>query len=125
MIRPPASSRPWRGTVVLVLSVAGALLSGCERGHTGPPSPEASYAQARAVVDRHCVSCHSERPTIPAFPIAPDGFVFDTAAQMRRHAERIRARTVDKTMPLLNKTGMTDEERDILRRWIDAGAKTH
>jgi uncharacterized membrane protein len=88
-----------------------------------PPSPEASYAQARAVVDRHCVSCHSERPTIPAFPIAPAGFVLDTAAQMRQQAERIRARTVDQTMPLLNKTGMTDEERDILRRWVDAGAK--
>jgi uncharacterized membrane protein len=75
------------------------------------------------VVDRHCISCHSEQPTIPAFPIAPDGFAFDTAEQMRRHAERIKARTLDKTMPLLNKTGMTDEEREILRRWIDAGAK--
>lgn len=62
---------------------------------------------------------------MPAFPIAPDGFVFDTAKQMRRHAARIKLRTaVDKTMPLLNKTGMTDQEREILRRWVDAGAKT-
>jgi uncharacterized membrane protein len=123
VIRPPASSRPWRAIVVIVWSGAGFLLSGCERGRTDPPSPEAAYTRARAVVDRHCVSCHSERPTIPAFPIAPGGFVFDTAPEMRRHAERIRARTVDKTMPLLNKTGMTDEERDILRAWVDAGAK--
>lgn len=124
MIRSPAPSRPWRASV-LVFSIAGSLLPACERGRTGTPPPEVSYVQARAVVDRHCVSCHSERPTIPAFPIAPDGFVFDTAGQMRRHAERIRVRTiVDRTMPLLNKTGMTDEEREILRRWIDAGAKT-
>ena len=122
MIRSSASTRPWQASVVLLVS-AGSLLSGCERGRTGPQPPEVSYAQARAVVDRHCLSCHSEKPTIPAFPIAPDGFIFDTAEQMRRHAERIKVRTADKTMPLLNKTGMTDEERDILRRWIDAGAK--
>jgi uncharacterized membrane protein len=123
VIRSSASNRPWQASVVLLVG-AGTVLSGCERGHTGPKQPEVSYAEARAVVDRHCVSCHSERPTIPAFPIAPDGFIFDTAAQMRRHAERIKLRTaVDKTMPLLNKTGMTDEEREILRRWIAAGAK--
>ena len=76
------------------------------------------------MVDRHCVSCHSEQPTIAAFPIAPNGFKFDTAEQMEQHAQRIRVRTiVDKTMPLLNKTGMTDEEREVLRQWIDAGGK--
>jgi uncharacterized membrane protein len=62
---------------------------------------------------------------VPAFPIAPDGFEFDTAEQMHRHAARIKARTVvDKTMPLLNKSGMTDGEREVLRSWIDAGART-
>lgn len=122
MIRSSASTRPWQASVVFLVS-AGSLLPGCERGHSRPQQPEVSYAQARAVVDRHCLSCHSEQPTIPAFPIAPDGFMFDTAEQMRRHAERIKVRTVDRTMPLLNKTGMTDEEREILRRWIDAGAK--
>ena len=29
---------------------------------------------------------------------------------------------VDKNMPLANKTGMTDEERLLLGRWIDQGA---
>jgi uncharacterized membrane protein len=76
------------------------------------------------VVDRHCLGCHSEQPTVPAFPIAPDGFSFDTAEQMRLHAARIKQRSVvDRTMPLLNKTGMTDAERETLRSWVDAGAK--
>jgi uncharacterized membrane protein len=117
-----ASKRPWRASGVL-LAGAGTLLSGCARGD-GPQPQTASYAQARAVVDRHCLGCHSERPTVPAFPIAPDGFSFDTAEQMRRHAARIKQRSVvDRTMPLLNKTGMTDAERETLRSWVDAGAK--
>jgi uncharacterized membrane protein len=83
-----------------------------------------SYVEARAVVDRHCVSCHSEQPTVPAFPIAPSSVVLDTAVQMQQHAERIRARTVlDPTMPLLNKTGMTEHERAVLGRWVEGGAK--
>ena len=105
----------------LRVALFGAALAGCERA---PSAPQVSYLEVRAVVDRHCVSCHSEKPTIPAFPIAPNGLELDTAEQMTRYAERIKLRAiVDKTMPLLNKTGMTDAERELLRRWIDAGAK--
>jgi uncharacterized membrane protein len=116
------SKRPFSSPALL--SSLGILLAGCTRGQGGPGPPGAAYAEARAVVDRHCVSCHSEHPTVAAFPIAPNGIKLDTAEQMRQHAERIRVRTiVDKTMPLLNKTGMTDEEREVLRRWIAAAAK--
>ena len=46
-------------------------------------------------------------------------------AGRRRHADRILARAVDtKTMPLGNMTGMTDDERVILGRWIAEGAHT-
>jgi uncharacterized membrane protein len=49
--------------------------------------------------------------------------VFDTPADMHRFAERIRVRVaVERTMPLLNKTGMTDAERELLRRWAEQGA---
>jgi uncharacterized membrane protein len=102
------------GTLVALL-----LLVACE-----DPEPLVSYAEARALVDRHCVACHSARPTIPAFPIAPNGLELDTPEQMTKSAERIKLRTiVDKTMPLLNKTGMTDAERELLGKWIDAGAR--
>ena len=37
---------------------------------------------------------------------------------------RLSVRAVEtKTMPLANKTGMTDAERDLLGRWINAGAR--
>jgi uncharacterized membrane protein len=43
--------------------------------------------------------------------------------QVRAWAERIRVRAVDtETMPPANRTWMTAEERDVLRRWTAAGA---
>jgi uncharacterized membrane protein len=39
-------------------------------------------------------------------------------------APRIRERAVvTRTMPLANKTGITDAERALLGRWIEQGAK--
>jgi len=82
-----------------------------------------TYAEARAVVDRRCVACHSQEPTSRAFPIAPKGIMLDTPEQMRRYALRIQARAVvERTMPLANMSGMTDEERWLRGRWIETGA---
>jgi uncharacterized membrane protein len=82
------------------------------------------YAEARAVVDRRCVECHSKKPTSRAFPFAPQGVMLDTAEQMQKYAERIKGSVaVERSMPLANLSGMTDEERTILSRWVDAGAK--
>jgi uncharacterized membrane protein len=48
---------------------------------------------------------------------------FETPESIRARAEPIRARVVlTRTMPLGNKTGMTDAERDLLGRWLDQGA---
>jgi uncharacterized membrane protein len=119
------ASAAQRLPVVALLAGAAPFVAGggCARGRDGA-RPAASYAEARAVIDRHCVSCHSARPTVPAFPIAPNGLELDTAEQMRRHALLIKQRTVvDKSMPLLNRTGMTEAERELLDSWIDAGAE--
>ena len=48
----------------------------------------------------------------------------DTPEQIAAMADKIMTRAVrTKTMPQGNKTGMTDEERTILKRWILQGAK--
>jgi uncharacterized membrane protein len=88
-----------------------------------PPTP--TYSAARRVVEQHCISCHSEHPTERAFPIAPGGVVFDTPADMVEHGERIRIRVaVERTMPLMNKTGMTEPERELIARWVSSGMPT-
>ena len=79
----------------------------------GPP-----YALARALVDRHCIGCHSEHNTIAAFPLAPKEIELDTAEEMHRHAALIRKTVLEtRTMPLLNKTEMTEQERALLGAW--------
>jgi uncharacterized membrane protein len=85
----------------------------------GPP-----YATARSIVNRHCLGCHSEHPTIPAFPLAPKEIELDTAEEMQRHAALILTTVAEsRSMPLLNKTGMTEEERVLLADWVRAGAR--
>lgn len=82
-----------------------------------------AYSDARTVVDRRCVECHSAHPTSRAFPIAPQGVMLDTALQMKQYAGRIEASVAtEHTMPLANLSGMTDEERAVLHRWVQTGA---
>ena len=88
-----------------------------------PRGARVGFTAAKEVIDRRCVSCHSQRPSDDIFRNAPNGVTFETPESIRAHAETIRARVVVlRNMPLGNKTGMTDAERDILARWLDQGA---
>jgi uncharacterized membrane protein len=82
------------------------------------------YAAVRAIVDRHCVMCHSAHPTHKGIPTAPNGAMFDTADGLKARADKIYERAVaTPSMPLGNETKMTDAERAELGAWIKAGAK--
>jgi uncharacterized membrane protein len=88
-----------------------------------PDAPKVTYAEARAIVDRHCISCHASRPSRAGISVPPLGVHFDDAQSLRRHAERIYQRAViSDSMPLANETGMTPIERQKLGAWIKAGA---
>ena len=83
----------------------------------------ATFAEARVVIAARCASCHSSAPTDQMFTVAPNGIAFDTPQQMVGFSARILERAVvQRTMPFANKSGMTDEDRDILRRWIESGS---
>jgi uncharacterized membrane protein len=83
----------------------------------------ATFADVRVIVARRCAGCHSSAPTEPGMPVAPLGVMLDTPDQIRASAPRILAVAVDaQTMPLGNLTGMTVDERELLGRWIRAGA---
>ena len=48
--------------------------------------------------------------------------MLDTLDDIKRWAQRIQARSVDTPdMPFMNKTEMTDEERQALGAWIASG----
>jgi len=105
---------------------AGYVLIGvmAAAGATSCGKRPVSYAEARAVVNRRCIECHSVKPSNRAFPIAPRGVELDTAQQMKQYAQRIEVTAaVERTMPLANISGMTEEERSALGRWVETGAK--
>jgi uncharacterized membrane protein len=82
------------------------------------------FAEARAILERRCASCHAAKPTNPSFPEPPSGVVLEDPRRIQSLAERIMVRAVvTKTMPLGNLTGMTEEERRVLGAWIAQGAK--
>lgn len=85
--------------------------------------PPVTFAQAQHIIQQRCITCHSSKPTEPMFPVAPNGVMFDTPEQMQKMAPRIKERAVvNRTMPFINKTGMADDERVLLGRWVDEGA---
>jgi uncharacterized membrane protein len=85
---------------------------------------DVTFARVQEIIVARCVSCHSVKNSEPMFPVAPNGVMFDTAERIQQMAARIKERAfTQRTMPFLNKTGMTDAERAELAKWVDAGAK--
>jgi uncharacterized membrane protein len=82
------------------------------------------FARVQEVVAARCQPCHSQQPTYPGVTAPPLGVTLETPEQIRAQADRIEQLAVSSTaMPLGNATKMTQEERDLLGRWIRAGAK--
>lgn len=105
----------------LLIAVVAVAYTSC---HTGQGKRPVGYGEARIVVNRRCIECHSEQPTNHAFPVAPRGVMLDTALQMKQYARRIEARVaIERTMPLANMSGINDEERWVLAQWVKMGAK--
>lgn len=80
---------------------------------------DVSDQEALAIVQTRCASCHAVHPTDATIKVAPKGVELETLASLQRYAAQIDAQAVrNKAMPLGNRTGMTDEERAKLGKWI-------
>jgi len=104
--------------VLVVMTVPAASHPGAAAGE------RVSFAAVRVVLNQRCLACHSAFPSDRSFGLAPGGVSFDVPDRIPAFAERIKLRAVvSQTMPLANKTGMTTDERALLARWIDQGAR--
>ena len=123
-LRNEGRKNAWILPAVALALVALALVTAPRSGPALPSvSGQVSFADVRPIVARRCAGCHSSAPTTPGIPAAPLGVRLDTPDEIRANAPRILAVAVDaQTMPLGNVTGMTAEERDVVGRWIRAGA---
>ncbi len=73
-----------------------------------------------ALAHKHCIVCHADMPTHPAFDKPPKGIRLETIEELRRHAKAIvEQAVVGRMMPLGNETDMTEEERDRLGAWAE------
>jgi uncharacterized membrane protein len=88
-----------------------------------PTAEHVAFPVVEAVIHQRCISCHAAKPTDAIFTTAPAGVMLDAPDRIKAYAPRIKVRAVEtKTMPFGNKTGITQQERDLLGRWIDEGA---
>lgn len=105
-------------TIVIVQTSASAASTAA----SGPP---VAFASVKAILGERCAPCHADHPRVESNPPAPVGVRFDTPEQVAMWRERISYRVVvARTMPLNNRTAMTDDERDTLARWFQQGAPT-
>ena len=129
-IRFGRPTKGWLWAAIGVGAAALAIIYGMIAQAT--PAPRAvsrertvPYAEVRSILQRRCLECHSFAPTSAVYRIAPNGVMFDSGTEVRRHAQNIKTRAVLlRTMPLGNTTHITDAERATLGRWIDEGAHT-
>jgi uncharacterized membrane protein len=93
--------------------------------HEGPKvTGPVTFARAQEIIVKRCMQCHSAHPTDDVFKVAPNNITFDTPDAIRLMKDRIYERAVhQRTMPLVNKTKITDLERAELGAWIEQGAK--
>jgi uncharacterized membrane protein len=122
--------KPWLPSLLGTIAVAiGALLFLVTRQAPASPSTlvkddaKVSFTTVHLIVQARCLPCHSEHPTDSDNKVAPAGIKFDSPQQIKMYSERIKVRAViNKTMPNGNKTQMTQEERDVVAKWLAQGA---
>jgi len=91
---------------------------------TAPRAPAATEgavndAEMLALTAKHCTTCHARKPTHESFQEAPKNVTLETVEDLRKYAPLILAQAVqNKAMPLGNQTGMTEDERAKIGRWI-------
>ena len=113
--RHKGSAPAWTLVAGLFLVAAAAAML-APRSSTGTAVP---LAEAKQVIDRRCVSCHADKPAFQGLAEAPKGVKLDTPQRIEAQRLTIHQQSVlTRAMPPGNLTGMTDEERALLDRWV-------
>jgi len=104
---------------VVVVSLAPFPSAGADAElAAAPPALE----RVQTIVTQRCAPCHASRPSQPGFNAPPDGLVLENPVQLRSHAVDVALQLKTHSMPLGNLTGMTEDERAQLTRWVSQTA---
>ena len=97
---------------VLLVAVVAIIMPARQTGSS------LNVSDIKPLIDRHCVSCHAEKPAFQGLAEAPKGVKLDTAERVEAQRMTIRQQTVlSRAMPPGNLTNLTEEERTLLDRW--------
>ncbi|HSB23011.1 MAG TPA: urate hydroxylase PuuD [Burkholderiaceae bacterium] len=110
---------PWgyaAAGVAMTVAVSLALMP-APSAPTAAAAP-ATMAAVKAIVDQRCVLCHNAQ-------VQQKNVALHTAELIRQHAQAVYQQAVVlKLMPLGNATQITDDERAVIKRWYEAGARS-
>ena len=109
---------------IAILLVVALAIAPKPAAQSAANAAEVDLAKVQAVVAQRCAVCHADKPTQPGFATAPAGVMLHTHELLRQHAAKVYQQAVQlKNMPIGNLTNMTDDERALIARWYEAGAK--
>ncbi|SDM91247.1 urate hydroxylase PuuD [Polaromonas sp. JS666] len=81
-------------------------------------SSSAGYDKVQAILALRCYQCHGEQ-------VQMKNVRLDSPAALKQHASQVyQQAVVTRLMPMNNATGITEAERQVIKNWFDAGAKT-
>ena len=102
--------------VVVILGVIVWLRPAPAAPSTQTSTAAVSFQQVSAVFEQRCLSCHGAQ-------IQMKNVRFDTPEGVKQHALGIyQQAVVTRQMPMNNATGITEDERGLIKRWYEAGA---
>ena len=110
---------PWEYATVGTLIIIGlaVALAPAPRAPAAAAPTAVTLAQVQAVVQQRCVLCHNDQ-------VQQKNVALHTPELLKQHAQAVyQQASVLKLMPLNNATQITDDERDLIKRWYEAGAR--
>ena len=80
-------------------------------------APPVTLAQVQGVLGQRCAMCHNQQ-------VQQKNVALHTPELIRQHAQQVYQQAVVlKLMPMNNVTQITDDERTLIKRWFEAGAR--
>jgi len=107
------------GIVVLGLTIVWMKPEPAAAPAVAAAAPAVPFKDVQKVLEQRCYMCHGAATQMKNVRV-------DSPEQVAANAQAIYQQVVvTKIMPMNNATGITDEERALIGRWFQAGAKTN
>jgi uncharacterized membrane protein len=109
---------PWRYAVIGCVVLLGLVvaLRPAPRAASAAAVEAVKFAQIQAVIEQRCTLCHNAQ-------VQNKNVALHTPELIAQHAQAIyQQAAVLKLMPMSNATQITDDERELIKRWFEGGA---